>query len=218
MKNRLSLIVILCAILVGFVQDKRPNVLIIGDSISIGYTPFVKLALEDRANVVHNEGNAQHTGTGLEKLDEYLGDTKWDIIHFNWGLWDLCYRHPDSKKVGNRDKIKGTVTYTPEEYRANLETLVIRLQKTGAKLIFTTTSYVPEGEAGRFANAEKIYNREALAVMKKYGITVNPLGKISKKVHKKHAAGPGNVHYTKEGYELLSKSVVKYIEKDLIAN
>ncbi len=65
MKQKLILIVVLCAILVGFNQDELPNVLIIGDSISLGYTPFVKSALNDKANVVHNKGNAQHTGTGL---------------------------------------------------------------------------------------------------------------------------------------------------------
>ncbi|CAZ97652.1 SGNH/GDSL hydrolase family protein [Zobellia galactanivorans] len=215
MKKQLFLIIALCAILVGFDQDNKPKVLIIGDSISLGYTPHVKSALKDKANVFHNKGNAQHTGTGIEKLDEWLGDTQWDVIHFNWGLWDLCYRHPDAKTQGNRDKVNGTVTYTPEQYRDNMEALVVRLKQTGAKLIFATTSYVPEGEVGRFVKSDKIYNKMAVEVMKKHGVTINPLNRISKKVYKKHAAGPGNVHYTKEGYRLLSEPVVKYIEKSL---
>ncbi|CAM3329927.1 SGNH/GDSL hydrolase family protein [Zobellia roscoffensis] len=215
MKKQLLLIIALCGILVGFEQDTKPNVLIIGDSISIGYTPYVKTALKDRANVFHNEGNAQHTGTGLEKLEEWLGDTQWNVIHFNWGLWDLCYRHPDSKEVGNRDKIKGTVTFTPEEYAANLEKLVVRLKKTGAQLIFATISYVPKGEVGRFVESDKIYNEVAIEVMVKHGIPVNSLNRISKKIHQKHTAGPGNVHYTKEGYRLLSVPVVEQIENSL---
>ena len=94
-------------------RDKRrrslsrcPCVLLIGDSISLGYTPFVKELLKDEASVEHHPGNAQHTGTGLEKLDGWLGDKKWDVIHFNWGLWDLCYRHPEAKTGGNRDKVQ----------------------------------------------------------------------------------------------------------------
>ena len=67
-----------------------PRILIIGDSISIGYTPFVKELFQGRAEVVHNPGNAQHTGTGLENIDLWLGDGHWDVIHFNWSLWDLC--------------------------------------------------------------------------------------------------------------------------------
>ena len=59
-------------LIIGFTgfQPKMKKILIIGDSISIGYTPFVKKALAGKAVVVHNPGNAQHTGTGLEKLDE----------------------------------------------------------------------------------------------------------------------------------------------------
>ncbi|WP_276166007.1 SGNH/GDSL hydrolase family protein [Zobellia alginiliquefaciens] len=215
MKKQLLLIIALCGILVGFEQDTKPNVLIIGDSISIGYTPYVKTALQDRANVFHNEGNAQHTGTGLEKIEEWLGETQWDIIHFNWGLWDLCYRHPDSKESGNRDKRNGTVTYTPTEYGENLEKLVVRLKKTKAKLIFATTSYVPKGEVGRVVKSDNLYNKVALAVMKKHGITVNDIHSFAKKVHRKHASGQGDVHYTKKGYKLLSEPVVRSIEKHL---
>ena len=38
-----------------------PKVLIIGDSISLGYTPHVVQQLEGRAEVKHHKGNAQHT-------------------------------------------------------------------------------------------------------------------------------------------------------------
>ena len=197
--------------LVAFKADKLPNVMIIGDSISIGYTPFVKEALKGKANVVHNKGNAQHTGTGLEKLDEWLGDTKWDVIHFNWGLWDLCYRSKQSKVYGNRDKINGKITFSPEEYGKNLEELVVRLKKTGAKLIFATTSYVPEGEAGRKVGDDKVYNRVALKIMKRHQIQVNDLNKLSKKVHKEHKKADGDVHYTPNGSRLLAQPVIKYI-------
>ena len=45
-----------------------PRVLIIGDSISLGYTPYVASILKGRAEVVHNPGNAPHTGLGLRRL------------------------------------------------------------------------------------------------------------------------------------------------------
>ena len=172
-------------------------------------------ALEGKANVVHNHGNAQHTGTGLKKLDDWLGDTQWDVIHFNWGLWDLCYRNTDSKMQGNRDKVNGKVTFTPEEYGENLEQLIIRLKKTNAKLIFATTSYVPKGEAGRVFGDDKVYNKIALKIMKRYNIEVNNLNKYSKKIHLKHRKAEGNVHYTPEGYKLLAQPVIKIISKNL---
>lgn len=46
-----------------------PNVLIIGDSISIGYTKPLKQNLSGIANVIHNPGNAQDSAFGLANLD-----------------------------------------------------------------------------------------------------------------------------------------------------
>ncbi|MEX5491452.1 hypothetical protein ABFV43_21925, partial [Pseudomonas fulva] len=83
---------------------------------------------------------------GLEKIDKWLAaEKKWDVIHFNWGLWDLCYRNPTSKNQGNRDKVNGKILSTPEEYEKDLEKLVARLKTTGAKLIWANTTVVPEG-------------------------------------------------------------------------
>ncbi|WP_294083994.1 SGNH/GDSL hydrolase family protein [Proteiniphilum sp. UBA5384] len=205
----LLILLIACA---NWTQNRK-KVLIIGDSISIGYTPFVKKSLSDRADVFHNKGNAQHTGTGKEMLEEWLGDTKWDIIAFNWGLWDLCYRHPESKVQGNRDKVNGTVTFTVEQYAANMDTIVTRLKDTGVKLLFITTTVVPPDEAGRFEGDEIKYNNAALAIMEEKGIAVHNLHKYSIDIHKKYAKGEGDVHYTEEGYEALSKSVADAIKK-----
>jgi lysophospholipase L1-like esterase len=213
MKKRLLFFIVIT--LVAFKGEELPNVLIIGDSISIGYTPYVQEALEGRANVVHNEGNAQHTGTGLLKLDEWLGNTRWDVIHFNWGLWDLCYRSEQSKVYGNRDKINGNVTFTPEEYEKNLEQLVMRLKQTHAKLIFATTTYVPKGEAGRFFGDDKRYNKVAVRIMKKHNIQINKLNAGSRKIHKKYKKEDGDVHFTSEGYELLARQVARKILKNV---
>lgn len=196
-------------------KSEQKKVLIIGDSISIGYTPFVKTALEAEAEVTHNPGNAQHTGTGLKKLEAWLGNTKWDVIHFNWGLWDLAYRDAASKNPGKRDKINGKVTYTVEQYRENLDTLVKTLKATGAKLIFATTTAVPANELGRYEGDEKKYNEAAMSVMKKYDVEVNDLCRASYDIHKKHAAGEGDVHYTKEGYRQLAQPVIAVIRKAL---
>ena len=100
--------------------------------------------------LTHNEGNAEHTSTGLRKINEWLGNETWDVIQFNWGLWDICYRNLDSKEQGHRDKINGTITCTQEEYKNNLDSLVKILKRTNAKLIFVTTTYVPQNESGRF--------------------------------------------------------------------
>ena len=184
-----------------------PEVLIIGDSISNGYTPHVAQLLKEKAIVKHHRGNAQHTGTGLKKLDQWIGKIEWDVIHFNWGLWDLCYRHPESKVQGKRDKVNGTITTTLEQYEKNLDKLVTRLKKTDAKLIWAHTTVVPEKEAGRIVGNDKKYNDVAARIMQEYGVTINDLHSLSKAFPFEHFKKPGDVHYTMDGYKKLAEQV-----------
>ena len=184
-----------------------PEVLIIGDSISNGYTPHVAQLLKEKAIVKHHRGNAQHTGTGLKKLDQWIGKIEWDVIHFNWGLWDLCYRHPESKVQGKRDKVNGTITTTLEQYEKNLDKLVTRLKKTDAKLIWAHTTVVPEREAGRIVGDDKKYNDVAARIMQEYGVTINDLHSLSKAFPFEHFKKPGDVHYTMDGYKKLAEQV-----------
>lgn len=214
-KSKILIIVILVISLAGCKQE-QPRILIIGDSISIGYTPFVKENLAGKAAVFHNPGNAQHTGTGLEKIDEWIGNEKWDIIQFNWGLWDLCYRHTDSEVYGNRDKLNGEITYSIDEYASNLDSLVSILQtNTKAKLIFVTTTYVPENEAGRFKNDAIKYNDAAKKVMKRHSVTVNDLYGQSVQIHQRFGKGSDDVHYSSQGYEKLSELVTGLLNTEI---
>lgn len=214
MKKILLVLALALGSLVAFVPPKK-NVLIIGDSISIGYFPFVKEALSAGALVSHNPGNAQHTGNGLEKLDRWLAQGPYDVITFNWGLWDLCYRHPDADTHGNRDKVNGKITYKLPAYKRNLQKLVKRLKKTGAKLIFVTTTVVPPNEAGRVEGDELRYNEAAKQIMKRYNVEVLDLHPVSVDVHKRHKLADGDVHYQPEGYAELAQTVSGAIQKAL---
>jgi hypothetical protein len=69
----------------------QPRVLLIGDSISIGYTLPVRELLKGKANVHRIPQNGGATDVGLEKMASWLGDGKWDVIHFNFGLHDAKY-------------------------------------------------------------------------------------------------------------------------------
>src|SRR5438477_1701315 len=112
------------------VQDQPglPRVLLIGDSISGGYGPVVRERLKDKVNVhaVHREKVNGDTNNGMDEIDAWLSRGHWDIIHFNWGLWDL--------KVQEDGR-----NFVPiEQYGKNLRELVKRLKQTGALLIFAT--------------------------------------------------------------------------------
>src|SRR5690554_6092851 len=90
--------------LVNIFQNDLPNVLILGDSISIGYTPFVQEYLKGKANVfrpVFENGkpeNCQGTTNGIKNIDRWLGTKKWNIIHFNFGLHDIKHVDPVTGK------------------------------------------------------------------------------------------------------------------------
>jgi len=133
------------------------------------------------------------------------------VIHFNWGLWDICYRHQDAKAYGNRDKVNGAVSTSMDQYAKNIEQLVARLKKTGAKLIWASTTKVPEGEAGRVVGDEIKYNRTAANIMKKNGIKVNDLHALTSTFEAKIFKLPGDVHYTKEGSTKLAEQVAQAI-------
>jgi len=117
--------------------SNMPQVLIIGDSISIGYTEPVMTILEGKAVVARPKENCQGTTRGMEAIDEWLGSHKWNVIHFNWGLHDLKHVKEDGLNSNDpNDRQQAPI----DQYEKNLDILVKRLKKTGAKLIFATTT------------------------------------------------------------------------------
>ena len=114
------------------VQDGLPNVLLIGDSISIGYTVMVREALAGEANVFRPLTNCGPTTKGLESLDQWLGDRKWDVIHFNFGLHDLKYMGPNNENLADPHAETSHQQVPIEQYAANLKQIANRLKKTGA--------------------------------------------------------------------------------------
>jgi lysophospholipase L1-like esterase len=174
-----------------------PRVLLIGDSISIGYTLDTRAMLKGKVNLHRIPANGGPTTRGLAELDNWLGDGKWDVIHFNWGLHDL--KHVAGKRA------------TPiEKYAANLDALVKRMRKTGAKLIFATTTPVPKGSNGRVAGDAKVYNAVAIKVMKAYDIPINDLHAFSLP-KLKTLQRPANVHFLPAGSKALAAQVAASI-------
>ena len=189
-------------------DNSKPKVLIIGDSISLGYTPYVKELMKDEAIVIHNKGNAAYTGTGLIHIDDWLGEEDWDVIHFNWGLWDMYgWRFKDTLR-------------TPDVYAENLEILLTRLEETGAELIWATTTPVcPAPERNDLmvidSKTEKAYRKAALRVMRKHKVQVNDLYAPINRKQNDYAIGDNDVHFTSEGYQFLAEQVADEIRKNL---
>ncbi len=182
-----------------------PRVLIIGDSVSMGYTLPTRYLLKGRANVHRVQTNASSSGFGLSQLSKWLGNAKWDVIHFNFGLHD-AKQLPEGLRHADLDA-----------YEKNLRELVKQLKATGAKLIWATTTPVPNGGIlapdRRFDSVDK-YNAVALKVMNENGVAIDDLN-AAITPHLDTMQRKNDVHYTKEGYDLLAKQVAASIETQL---
>ena len=219
----LSLVVILSVVVAGAAEPKKaprkkrapnpafapvtddpslPRVLLIGDSISIGYTLATREALAGKANVHRAPTNCGPTIRGLEGLDQWLGEERWDVIHFNWGLHDL-------------KKIEGKHQVPIDEYEKNLAELVGRLKRTKATLVWCSTTPVPEGCSPPRTNEDTIaYNAVAKKIMEAEGIAIDDLYAFALP-KLEEIQRPANVHFTPEGSEVLAKQVAAAILKAL---
>ncbi|MEY4086150.1 MAG: hypothetical protein RLZZ405_338 [Verrucomicrobiota bacterium] len=176
-----------------FVKDdpKLPRVLLIGDSVSRGYTQPTRAALAGVANVHRAPANCGPTASGVKNLEVWLGAGKWDVIHFNFGIHD-----------------RGTPA---ADYVQRLEAIVARLEKTGARLIWASTTPIPDNPAQK-QTARSIVEKNALAaeVMRKHGIPTDDLfAALTPRLAE--LQNPNDVHFTGAGYEFLGAQVAAAI-------
>ncbi len=183
-----------------FVTDdpKLPRVLLIGDSVSRGYTLAVRAALAGQANVHRAPENCGPTANGLKKLDTWLasaGPGKWDVIHFNFGIHDRA---------------------TPlADYIARLTKILTRLQSTGAKLIWASTTPIPDDPAKK-QTASSIVERNtaATALMAQHAVAIDDLfTAITPQLAT--LQNPRDVHFTVAGYDFLGRQVAASIATQL---
>lgn len=181
-----------------------PRVLLIGDSISMGYTLPTRKLLAGKANLHRIPVNGGPSSRGITQLDKWLGDGKWDLIQFNFGLHDLRYM-PD-----------GTQQVPLAAYEKNLRELVTRLKKTGAVLIWASTTPVPEGEMNppRLNKDVLAYNAVAKKVMDENGVRINDLYAYALPNLAEWQL-PVNVHFKPEGSDKLAERVAAEILKAL---
>jgi len=188
-------------------NSKLPRVLLIGDSISIGYTVATRELLKGKANLHRIPTNGGPTTRGLESLEDWLGTGKWDVIHFNWGLHDLKYINDKKQLVA---KGKGLQQVSLEDYEQNLKKLVKQLKNTGAKLIWCSTTPVPEGAAGRVMGDAVKYNAVAANVMQEENVSINDLYSFANE-QLETIQRPANVHFSPAGSKVLAKQVAEKI-------
>ena len=137
------------------------------------------------------------------------------MIHFNWGLHDLKFILDDPSKRADPKASGAHRQVSIEDYEKNLRELVAQLKATGAKLIWCSTTPVPEGSDGRVAGDELKYNEVAARVMKDAGIPTDDLYTHAKAKLAEVQLPNANVHYSEAGYKFLAEKVASEIESRL---
>ena len=193
-----------------------PNVLLIGDSISIGYTLPVRRELDAVANVYRPPVNCGDTRRGVKSIDDWLGNRHWDVIHFNFGLHDLKYIDRSTGQLVPLDHPAAERAVPLSNYKSNLQQIAQRLRQTGATIIWRPTTPVPEGSKGRVPGDEVKYNAAAVEVMQQVGdIQIDPVGQLATEPPIADLQLPANVHYTPSGSQALAESIGETIRKAL---
>ncbi len=179
-----------------FVADdpKLPRVLLIGDSVSRGYTLTVRALLGGKANVHRAPENCGPTANGLKKLDVWLSAGKWDLIHFNFGIHDRA---------------------TPlADYEMRLEQLTQRLLRTGARLVWASSTPLPVQSSYGSDATIVVRNEIAARVMQRHKVPVDDLyAHIAPRLT--DFQRPNDVHFTDAGYAYLGDQVAKDISRVL---
>jgi acyl-CoA thioesterase-1 len=179
------------------VNDDRPGlprVLLVGDSVALGYSTALGIELKGKAVLFRTRKLGGSTTHALPKMESFVGNDHWDVIFFNWGIQDMT----DLDHTGS-------LQATPPQYDKNLRALVARLKATGAKLVFGTTTPIPEGWGDVPG-----YNVIAQKIMKENNIPVADLY-TAMLPHVAEDQIPKDVHFNLTGYALLAKEAAASI-------
>lgn len=180
-----------CGEITNPTDTPKPNLLVIGDSISVGYTPVLQSVLAEY-DVFHSPCNAAYSGYTALHIDDWLDDNVWDVIVFNNGIWDL-----------NTEGVPLT------SYGSYMTTIADKVQAAAPLVIFVSTSKHPQPYFDFVANPpipRAILMRQmAEYIMTSRGIPINRLGEAGDALE--GFKTPDLVHYYQDGYELIGKAI-----------
>ena len=193
------------------------TVILLGDSIRLGYQETVRQELDCLAEVWAPEENGQHSVHELLNFWQWVADRQPDVLHLNAGLWDC------------RGLLPGDFTdrcVPLEHYRANVRKwLELSQRHTRAKIIWATSTPIHEDRhhttqdasgrpARRIADVE-LYNAAASEEANALGIEINDLFNFVIANDKDTMLNEDGVHYTPDGCALLGRQVAGVIKPHL---
>lgn len=185
------------------------KVVLIGDSIRMGYQPLVIQKLEGKAEVWGPAQNCRHSLWALDHFQEWVADQNPDLVHVNFGIHDASIQ-PD-----------GEHQILLAQYRLCLKRFISKVRQLDvARMIWATTTpmYTPEDNVPmdqwpkRLAADIDGYNAAALAIVQAEGLAVNDLHDVIMRNDYTKCLSQDGCHMTELGNEVLSDAVAKVVE------
>lgn len=188
------------------------KVLLLGDSIRMGYDKYVKEALKDVAEVVYPSANCEFAQYLLRHLEMWVKslelDETLDVIHWNAGLWDTLRNYDEDCLT------------SPEVYREFINRCCKKLRRffPNAKIIFATSTPVVEHrfspDSFRLNKDVREYNKIAVEECLKYGFEIDDLYAVAENFPEEYYSDCTHLR-TEQGTKLMTEAVVKSILKAL---
>ncbi|MNI18045.1 GDSL-like Lipase/Acylhydrolase [compost metagenome] len=180
------------------------KVLLLGDSIRLGYQPYVEQGLLGQALVAGPEDNGRFSKYTLWGINLWLQEFgKPDIVHWNNGLWDVHHEAPMMEALTSL-----------EEYLENLRRIANELERMGARIIFASTTPVHPEAKGR-SNAEiDLYNQAASDLMYSRNIEIHDLNGLIR-TEWEDFIHEDRLHLNEKGYRKCANQIVEKIREYL---
>lgn len=193
-------------------NDELPLVVLLGDSIRMGYQNVVVKELAGTARVWAPKDNCAHTAHTLANLDEWLEGKQPALIHINCGLHDM-WRNED-----------GSIRHPKDIYLKNLEAIFAKLKELApdAILVFALTTPVDQDQQktskyGRIVRRNEDipkYNAAARTLAEAQGLLVNDLYSVVDLAGTQDLINPDGVHFNPKGCAVLGEAVAAFVRKN----
>ena len=182
------------------------KVVLIGDSIRMGYQPFVARKLDGEADVWGPAANCRHSLWALDHFDPWVVEQAPDLVHVNFGIHDAVVMADGGFQV------------CPQQYRMCLQRFIDRVAGLdGTTMIWgSTTPRFRPTEGVAMADWPKMleidtYNATALELVTRAGLAVDDLHQTILDSGFAECLTDDGCHMTEHGNEALSDAVVQAV-------
>ena len=187
-------------------MNNLPLVVLIGDSIRMGYQDHVISQLAGRAEIWVPKENGGDSRNVLAHLGQWVFSRQPDLVHVNCGLHDL-------------KRAFGAESAVPlAEYEGNVRQILQRLQRElNGAVVWATTTPVDENWHHQNKGFDRLeadveaYNAAARAVAENLGVPIDDLFAVVEREGKARLLTQDGVHFTEEGSQLLGRVVAECV-------